>query len=78
MYLSAKQISLLAFAFGALVHASPYGGADRGLRIPLQPRPSSERLVGKQDDVELGRRTVRAPGFTWGADPMRGVNIGGW
>ncbi|AFR95190.1 glucan 1,3-beta-glucosidase [Cryptococcus neoformans var. grubii H99] len=24
------------------------------------------------------KRTTLAPGFTWGIDPMRGVNIGGW
>ncbi|WVQ74069.1 hypothetical protein IAR50_003652 [Cryptococcus sp. DSM 104548] len=27
---------------------------------------------------EVIKRTTLAPGFTWGSDPMRGVNIGGW
>ncbi|ADV24619.1 glucan 1,3-beta-glucosidase, putative [Cryptococcus gattii WM276] len=26
----------------------------------------------------FNKRTTLAPGFTWGTDPMRGVNIGGW
>lgn len=32
---------------------------------------------GNNDSV-ISKRTTLAPGFTWGTDPMRGVNIGGW
>ncbi|KAE8538276.1 hypothetical protein D1P53_005618 [Cryptococcus gattii VGV] len=33
--------------------------------------------LGNNDSV-FSKRTTLAPGFTWGTDPMRGVNIGGW
>lgn len=34
--------------------------------------------LGNDGSVVLNKRTTLAPGFTWGLDPMRGVNIGGW
>ncbi|AAW43031.2 glucan 1,3-beta-glucosidase, putative [Cryptococcus deneoformans JEC21] len=34
--------------------------------------------LGNDGSVILNKRTTLAPGFTWGLDPMRGVNIGGW
>lgn len=76
-----KAMLFVALILGGLVDGSPYRRGDMGLRIPLQPQgvlraASSKIELSKSDSVT--KKTVRAPGFTWGADPMRGVNIGGW
>lgn len=55
-----------------LVEATPFGRKDGGLRIPFK----TLRKVDSRDETLESR--ARAPGFTWGVDPMRGVNIGGW
>ncbi|KAL0240335.1 hypothetical protein I308_106585 [Cryptococcus tetragattii IND107] len=39
--------------------------------------PVRTLVLGNHDSI-FNKRTTLAPGFTWGTDPMRGVNIGGW
>lgn len=39
---------------------------------------SPVQLLGNDGNIMPNKRTTLAPGFTWGIDPMRGVNIGGW
>lgn len=56
-----------------LVDATPFGRADGGMRIPFRPSRKADTRAGSSLE---GR--ARAPDFTWGREPMRGVNIGGW
>ena len=75
--------ALLVAPRPGLVEGTPYRRGDGGLRIPLQPRRASSERIDPTDLAGIGgehveTRAAKAPGFTWGQGPMRGVNIGGW
>lgn len=44
---------------------------------PVQNRRRTAFSLRPDEEKRQSGR-VQAPGFTWGSEPMRGVNIGGW
>ncbi|ODN80420.1 hypothetical protein L202_02669 [Cryptococcus amylolentus CBS 6039] len=76
-------LSLLAlFSISALGAPSSIAATSRPLPTasssslsPIDVLEASHRGAKKREVI---KRAQLAPGFTWGTDPMRGVNIGGW
>ncbi|TYJ56318.1 hypothetical protein B9479_003010 [Cryptococcus floricola] len=69
------SISALGAPSSIAATSRPLPTASSSSLPPIEVLEASHRGAKKREVI---KRAKLAPGFTWGTDPMRGVNIGGW